>query len=125
MALFGLGINGNIFLQMAFEPAAVVEGFANGDTIEPSLQRTTLPKPANAAEGFQEDFLGSVGGVGNISEHAENKVVNGAMVVRDQPVEGRFRAGLQLDDEFTFIAAPREGASPTEQGRPSPRHVGL
>ena len=27
------------------------------------------------------------------------------MIVRDEPVEGRLRAGLQLVDEFGFIAA--------------------
>ena len=73
---------------------------------------------ANAAKGFQENFLSPVGGVGTVSKHAKNEVVNGTMIVRDQPVESRFRTGLQLDDEFGFIVAPRQGASPIGHGRP-------
>jgi len=38
--------------------------------------------------------------------------------VRDEPVEGRLRAGLQLMDEFGFIAAPRKGTSPIGHCRP-------
>jgi len=34
------------------------------------------------------------------------------MIVSDEPVEGRLRAGLQLMDKIGFIAAPRKGTSP-------------
>jgi len=41
---FGLRVDGDIFLQMPLEPTLVIQGFANGDAIQPGLQRTTLAK---------------------------------------------------------------------------------
>jgi hypothetical protein len=40
------------------------------------------------------------------------------MIVSDEPVEGRLRAGLQLMDKIGFIAAPRKGTSPIGHCRP-------
>src|SRR5205807_6287048 len=100
------------------EPALVVQRFANRDAVEPRLQRTALAEIANSAESFQENFLGAVGGIGSIAEHAENEVIDRSMVVRDEPVEGRLRAGLQLVDEIGFIAAPTKGTSPIGHCRP-------
>ena len=100
------GVDGNVFLQMALEPPLVIQGFTNGDAVEPSFQRAALAEIANAAKGFQENFLGAVGGIGSVAKHAEDEVIDRRMIVRDDPVEGRLRAGLQLMDEFGFIAAP-------------------
>src|SRR3981189_3307706 len=97
---------------MALEPAAVIQGFANGDAIEPGLQRTSLAKTANSLEGFQENFLRRVGGVRRISQHPEDQVVDGSVVVIDEPVEGGLRAGLQLGDKLRFVITPRECAAP-------------
>src|ERR1700730_3370820 len=97
---------------MALEPALVIERLTNGNAIEPGLQGTALPKTANTAKRFQENFLGAVCGVGHIPEHAQNQVIDRAVVVRNQPVEGRFRSGLKLGDELGLIAAPREGTGP-------------
>ena len=108
----GFGIDGNIFLRMTLEPALVIESFANGDAIEPGLQRAALAEIANSAKRFQENFLSAVGGIGGISEHAEDEAIDRSVVMRDEPVEGSLRAGLQLVDEIGFIAAPREGTSP-------------
>ena len=103
---------------MALEPAAVIQRFANGDAVQPGLQGAALTEMANALECFQENFLGGIGGIGSVAEHAENQVKDGTVVVSDQPVEGRFRAGLQLGDKVGFISAPREGAGPIGHGVP-------
>jgi len=105
-AFFRFGIDGNVLLQMALEPALVIQRFADGDAVEPRFQRAALAETANAAKGFQENFLGAVGGIGSVAKHAEDEVIDRRMIVRDEPVEGRLRAGLQLMDEFGFIAAP-------------------
>ena len=106
LPFFRFGIDGNILLQMTLEPALVIQRFANGDAVEPSFQRAALTEIANAAEGLQENFLGAVGGVRSVAKHAEDEVIDRRMVVRDEPVEGRLRARLELVDEFGFIAAP-------------------
>src|SRR5256885_15987241 len=118
MPFFRFRVDGNIFLQVALEPALVVQRFANRDAVEPRFQRAALAEIANPAKGFQENFLGAVGGIGSIAEHAENEVIDRSMVVRDKPVEGRLRAGLQLMDEIGFIAAPTKGTSPIGHCRP-------
>ena len=118
MPFFRFRVDGNIFLQVALEPALVVQRFANRDAVEPRFQRAALAEIANPAKGFQENFLGAVGGIGSIAEHAENKVIDRSVVVRDEPVEGRLRAGLQLMDEIGFIAAPTKGTSPIGHCRP-------
>src|ERR1700751_1224500 len=103
---------------MTFEPAAMIQGLANGNAIQPRLQRTALTKVTDSFERFQEHFLSGVGSVGRIPQHAEDQVVDRGMVVGYQPVEGRFRAGLQLGDEVGFILAPREGTCPIGHGLP-------
>ncbi len=103
---FRLGIDGNVFLQMPFEPALVIQRFANRDAVKPSLQRAALAETANAAEGFQENFLGAVSRVRSIAQHPEDKVIDRGMIVGDEPVECRLRACLQLVDEVGFIVAP-------------------
>src|SRR5271169_5581599 len=118
MAFFEFGVNRNILLQMALEPAFVIERLANGDAVNPGFQRAALAELANPPEGFQENFLRTVGRVGGIAEHAQNQVIDRGVVVGDQPVKCRFRAGLQLRDEFGFIAAPRKGADPFGHCRP-------
>src|ERR1700719_4601450 len=67
MTFFGFGVDGDVFLKMAFEPALVVQVFADGDAVEPSLKRTAPTETANAAKRLQEDFLGAIGGVCDIS----------------------------------------------------------
>jgi len=106
LAFFRFGVDRNIFLQMTLEPALMIQRFANGDAVEPRFQRAALAEIANAAKGFQKNFLSAVGGIGSVAKHAEDEVIDRRMVVRDEPVEGRLRAGLQLMDEFGFIAAP-------------------
>src|SRR5580700_2823918 len=69
---FGLGVNRDILLQVALEPAAMIERFADRDAVEPSLQGAALSKLADALEGFQENFLSGVGSVSGIAEHAKN-----------------------------------------------------
>ena len=107
-----LGIDRNILLHVAFEPSLVIQRFADGDTVEPRFQRAALAEIADSTEGLQENFLGAVGGVRSVAEHAEDKVIDRCMIVSDEPVEGRLRARLQLVDEIGFIAAPRKGTSP-------------
>ncbi len=118
LPFFRLGVDGNVFLQMALEPALVIQRFANGDAVKPCFQRAALTKITDAAKSLQENFLGAVGGIGSVAKHAEDKVIDRRMVVRDEPVEGRLRAGLQLMDEFGFIAAPRKGTGPIGHCRP-------
>ena len=112
------GIDGNIFLHVAFEPALVIQRFADGDAVEPRFQRAALAEIADAAEGLQENFLGAVSGVRSVAKHAEDEVIDRCMIVSDEPVEGCLRAGLQLVDEIGFIAAPRKGTSPIGHCRP-------
>src|SRR5882672_11757453 len=69
VALFRLGIDGNVFLQMPLEPALVVQRFTNRDAVKPSFQGTALAEIANAAKSFQENFLGAVGRVRSVAEH--------------------------------------------------------
>ncbi len=106
LPFFRFGIDGNILLKMTLKPALVIERFANSDAVEPSFQRAALAEIANAAEGLQENFLGAVGGVRSVAKHSEDKVIDRRMIMRDEPVEGRLRACLQLVDESGFIAAP-------------------
>src|SRR5437899_11754303 len=112
LSFLRFGIDRNILLHVAFEPALVIQRFADGDAVEPRFQRAALAEIADAAEGLQENLLGAVGGVRSVAEHAEDKVIDRRMIVSDEPVEGRLRAGLQLIDEIGFIAAPRKGTSP-------------
>src|SRR6266704_2260410 len=118
LAFFRFGVDGNILLKMTLEPALVIQRFANRDAVEPRFQRAALAETANAAKGLQENFLGAVGGIGSIAQHAENEVIDRCMIVSDEPVEGRLRACLQLVDEFGFIAAPAKGTSPIGHCRP-------
>src|SRR5438477_12464901 len=118
VALFRFGVDRNILLQVALEPALVVQRFTNRDAVQPRFQRAALAEIANPAEGFQENFLGAVGGIRSVAEHTENEVIDRSMVVRYKPVEGRLRAGLQLVDEIGFIAAPTKGTSPIGHCRP-------
>ena len=106
LPFFRFGINGNILLQMALEPALMIQRFANSDAVKPSFQRAALAEIANASEGLQENFLRAVGGIGGVAKHAEDEVIDRRVIVRDEPVEGGLRASLQLLDEFGFIAAP-------------------
>lgn len=106
LTFFRFGVDGDILLQMALEPTLVIQRFANGDAVEPSFQGAALAEIANAAESLQENFLGAIGGVRSIAKHAEDKVIDRRMIVRDEPVESRLRARLELVDEFGFIAAP-------------------
>src|SRR5207245_3832837 len=89
----------------------VIQSFANGDAIEPRLQRASAAEIPYAAESLQENFLRAVGGVGSVAEHAEDQVIDRSVIMGDEPVEGRLRASLQLVDEFGFVAAPSKGAS--------------
>src|SRR5438046_2580199 len=113
-----LRIDRNIFLQVALEPALLVQRFADGDAIEPGLQGTALAELTDAAKGLQKNFLCAVGGVRGITEHAEDQVINRRMIMSGQPVEGRLRARLELVDKFRFAAAPTEGTSPIGHCRP-------
>ena len=70
--LVGSRIDGNVFLEMALEPAAVIERFADSDAVEPGLERAAAMEAANSLEGFQKNFLSSVGGIGSITEHADD-----------------------------------------------------
>jgi len=106
------------FLQMAFEPAFMIQRLADGDAVEPRFQRAALAEMANAAKGLQENFLATVSGIGSVAKHAENEVIDRRMIVRDEPVEGRLRPRLQLMDEFGFIAAPTQGTSQIGHCRP-------
>src|SRR5579862_5018635 len=54
LAFVRLRVDGNVLLQVTLEPAAVVEGFANGDPVQPGFQGTSLTKLADALEGFQK-----------------------------------------------------------------------
>src|SRR6267143_176006 len=103
---------------MPLKPALVVQRLANGDAIEPSLQRAALAEIANAAKGLQENFLGAISRVRSVAQHAEDEVVDRRMIVGAEPVECRLRASLQLVDEFGFIVAPKKGTSPIGHCRP-------
>ena len=107
VTLFGLRIDRNILLQVAFEPALVIQRFANGDAIQPGLQRTPLAKTANPAKCLEEDFLSAVGRIGHIAKHAQNKIVDGTVIVRNKPVERGLGTRLQLRYEPGFVTAPR------------------
>src|ERR1700687_5734878 len=115
---FGFRVDGNVFLQVALEPALVVQGFAKGDAVEPGFQGASLAKTSDSAKRFQENFLRSLRGVRGVSEHTQDQVVRRAVVVGDQPVKGGFGTGLQLGHQLRFIAAPREGAGPGGHGTP-------
>src|SRR5579883_122123 len=97
---------------MPLEPPAMVQRLANGDAVEPGLKRAALAKLPNSAKCFQEDFLCAVGGVGGVAKHTENEVIDRPVVMRHEPVKRRFRASLQLGDEFGFSATPGKGAGP-------------
>lgn len=112
LTLLRLSVDRNVFLQMTLEPAAMVEGLANGDAVKPSLQRTAMAKLANALESLQKNFLRAVGRVRRIAQHAQYEVEDCGMVVSDQPIECGFRAGLKLGDQLRFVTAPGEGAGP-------------
>src|SRR5260370_25398909 len=106
LSFFRLGVDGNILLQMALEPALVIQRFANGDAVQPRFPRAALAGTANSAEGFQKNFLDAIVGMGSVAKHAEDEVIDRRMIVRDEPVEGRLRASFQLMDDVDFIAAP-------------------
>jgi len=72
---------------MPLEPALVIQRFANRDAVKPSFQRAALAETANAAEGFQENFLSAVSRVRSIAQHPEDKVIDRGMIVGDEPVE--------------------------------------
>src|SRR5437879_6480610 len=76
LPFFYFGVDGDVFLQVAFEPAAMIERFADADAIEPGFQRAALPETANATKSLEEDFLRAIGGVRRITEHAEDEVID-------------------------------------------------
>ena len=103
---------------MTVEPALLIERFANGDPVEPRLQRAAPAESANSAKGFQKNFLRGVGGVRHIAQHPENEVIDRAVVVGDEPVEGRLRTGLKLGHQFGLVPAPGKDACPIGHCRP-------
>ena len=90
VTFFGFRINGNIFLQVAFEPALVIQRFPDGDAIKPGFEGTAVTEAANSAESFEKNFLSAIGGIAGISQDSEDYVVDRGVIVGDQPVEGRF-----------------------------------
>jgi len=94
------------FCRVPLEPAPVIQRFANGDAIQPSLQRTALPEAANATKSLEKHLLRAIGGVRRVTQHAEDEVVDRSVVVGYQPVKRSLRASLQLGDKLTFVAAP-------------------
>jgi len=72
----------------------VIQGFADGDAIQPGFQRTALAKTSDSAKRFEKNFLRSVGSVRSVSQHAQDQVVDRTVVVGDQPIEGGFGTGL-------------------------------
>jgi hypothetical protein len=50
MAFFGFGIDRDIFLKVALEPTLMIQGFADGDAIEPRFQGAALAETADAAK---------------------------------------------------------------------------
>ena len=57
---------------MALEPTAVIEGLANRDAVEPSFQRTAVAEISYPIEGLEKHFLGAVGRIGWIAQHAQD-----------------------------------------------------
>ncbi len=78
------------------------------DAVDPSLQARFAVEVLDAAEDFDEDVLHGVGGVGRVVHHAIDKAIDGLMIVRDQPRERLFGAGLQLGHyRMTLRCEPR------------------
>src|ERR1700675_2209473 len=93
-SFFQFGIDGDGFLKMPFKPAPVVERFANGDAVQPSLQGTAVAETTYTAKCFQKNFLGAIGGIRSISEHTEDQIVDRSVVMSDEPDERSFGTGL-------------------------------
>jgi hypothetical protein len=60
----------------------------------------------NAAIGFEEDFLGDVGGIVGVVQHALDEAVDGRVVAGYEPIESILGAAAQVGDEFGFIRCP-------------------
>ena len=65
-----------------------------------------MPKTANPTKCFEEDFLCAVGRVRYIAEHAQNQVIDGTVIVGDQPIERGFGIRLQFGYQPGFVTAP-------------------
>ena len=73
-------------------------------------------KSANAAKGLQKNVLRDVRGVAGFRNHSRDQPINGAGVVRHQPVKRRAGAALQLRDQLGFILGPGEDAGQVRHG---------
>src|ERR1700722_13166107 len=93
---------------MTPKPAAVVQGLAHRDTVQPGLQRTALAKPAYSAKRVQENFLRNISRVSRIRKYAVNQIVDIAVIVGDEPVKGGLRSSLELVNELRFVPSPRQ-----------------
>ena len=60
----------------------------------------------DSAKSLEENFLGDVGGITAVGKDAVDHVVHGGVVIRDHPVEGSIRAGLQLGYELRLVLDP-------------------
>jgi len=101
---------------MALEPATVIKRLPNRDPIEPGFERTSLAKTFYAFEGFEKDFLGAVCRIRRIKPTMpENEVEDRGVIVGDQAIERRFRAGLQLGNQCGFVTAHDRALVPIRQ----------
>jgi len=105
-AILGNQVNRVLLAMMPPEPAPVIQSLADGDAVQPSLQRTAAPKAANPAKRLQENILRNIRGVARLLNHSYDEAVNWPRVARDQPVERRAGATLQLRHEFGFVLRP-------------------
>ena len=92
------------------QPAPVIQRFADGDAVQPGLQRTAAPESPDAAKRLEKDILRDVGCVAGLRDHPGNEAVNRARIVRHQPVECRAGSALQLRHEFGFVLRPGKDA---------------
>src|SRR5580704_12344732 len=102
--------------MMPPQPAPVIQRLADGDAVQPGLQRTPASETSNPAKRLEKNVLRDIGGVTGFRDHPGDEAVNGTGVVRYEPVERGAGATLQLRHELGFVLRPWEDARQVRHG---------
>ena len=85
-------VDGELLALVPAPPAALVAGFVERDAVKPGAQAGLAMEAADAAEDFDEDFLGYVRGVGRVLQAARDEGKERLRILGDEQAERLLRS---------------------------------
>jgi hypothetical protein len=84
-------------------PANVADTLVDGDAVQPGAEAGAELEVFQRAEGADKNFLGDVGGLVVIAQHAQGNAIDPLLVSDHQFVESPLLASQELSDQFMFF----------------------